>query len=178
MTEPLPPSMIAMTHQSLGPTSLIATNPDMGFEEAALLGAELLMGVVTPSPGGPIQSTYVYEPGSNHLPAEDFLALTCQVVGHTHLPDGINEVFIPEAFDYVVTAYYPIVEDDPEIDGYQRAQQLTLRGFGAFYDALVRDRQLGDRVRWAENPAGRIRGTNEAGQLLFGYEGDVRVRLH
>ena len=167
------------------PLGFLATNYDIGFAEAVQETAKLLMGLVEVSDDGPLQSTWPYEPGEGFIQPEQYCALTCENVGFARLPNSIAEVDIPEALDFMVTAYYPIVQDDPEIDGLYRAQLMAQQGFGYFYDTLNKDRGLSfqdptgeRRVMWADAPAGRRRGVIDSGTYLYAYEADCRVRLH
>ena len=160
------------------PFPFLAHDPGMGFAQAVRRTAETLISIVEPTQDGPIQSTWSYEPGTGVIQPEQFCALTVQNVGFARLPGGTQEIALPEALDFMVSALYPVVEDDPDVDGLYAAQIAAEEGYGHWFDTLVADQQINYRFQWADATAGRVRGLGELGVLLYAYESDVRVRLH
>lgn len=143
----------------------------------------LLVGLVLPlTPTGPIAVTYDYEPGTDHM--EDlYVAMTCQATGFGRVPGRFDEVQLPNLLRFALRWYYPIYDDDPELDGLKVAQEKTLDGMSFWEERLRADvpagyRSLGQRVRQTDAEEGRTTVTSEAGQPLYAWEVDASVRLH
>lgn len=151
----------------------------LGFsslEEEIRAVQDALAEIVTPDPDGAIQTVYPRE--RRMFGQDDFTVLSIQSIGFNFAPDRTQEIPFPNMLSYAVRAYYPIVDTDPERDGLEVADEKCLAALSEFYSAVVDDQRLNSSVIFAGITGGRILGVEEGGLIVYGWEADVRVKVH
>lgn len=109
---------------------------------------------------------------------ERWPAVSCELVNDARGAGASNEIKWPNLLRFAVRSYYPL-DDTQAGDPGRKAQRMVLASDGAYLDAVIASRNLGQRVFGVEAPEGRRIGRAVGrNRLLLGYERDTIVRLH